>query len=45
MKISNIKQMSRIDPEDISSTPGDKARELKRKRLIKSFLWWGFRDR
>jgi hypothetical protein len=40
MKISNIKQMARFDPEDIASAPGDKERELKRKSLIKSFLWW-----
>jgi hypothetical protein len=45
MKITNVKYMARLDPEDIANTSGDKNRELKRKRLIKSFLWWGFRDR
>ncbi len=40
MKVSNIKQISKLDPEDIKEAPGDAQRELKRKKLIKSFLWW-----
>lgn len=40
MKVSNIKQMSKLDPEDIKLSAGEKEREYKRKRLIKSFLWW-----
>lgn len=45
MKISNVKQMSRLDPEDIASSNGDRNRELKRKALIKSFLFWAAKDR
>lgn len=40
MKVSNIKLMSRLDPEDVKMSTGEKDRELKRKRIIKSFLWW-----
>lgn len=40
MKVKNIKLMQRLDPEDIRDAPGTAERELKRKRLIKSFLWW-----
>jgi hypothetical protein len=32
--------MSRLDPEDIRNSAGDREREFKRKRMIKSFLWW-----
>jgi hypothetical protein len=32
--------MSRIDPEDIRDAAGDRERELKRKRILKSFMWW-----
>jgi hypothetical protein len=47
MKVSNIKQLSKLDPEDIREASGDAQRELKRKKLIKSFLWWstGEKDR
>ena len=45
MKISNVRQMSRLDPEDISQASGDRNREVKRKRVIKSFLWWAAKDR
>jgi hypothetical protein len=40
MKVSNIKQMSKLDPEDIRNAAGEKEREYKRKKLIKSFVWW-----
>lgn len=40
MKVSNIKQMSRLDPEDVRLSNGEKEREIRRKSLIKSFLWW-----
>ena len=40
MKVSNIKQISKLDPDDIRDAPGDAQRQLKRKKLIKSFLWW-----
>lgn len=40
MKVSNIKQMSRLDPEDVQTASGVKLREVKRKALIKDFLWW-----
>ena len=47
MKVSNIKQLSRLDPEDIKDAQGDSQRESKRKKLIKGFLWWsmGEKDR
>jgi hypothetical protein len=45
MKVSSIKQFSKIDPEDISEAHGDSERELKRKRLIKSFLWWSLSEK
>lgn len=44
MKVSNVKQMARLDPEDISNTSGDKLREVKRKKLLKSFFWWAYKD-
>ena len=37
--------MARLDPEDISSASGDRAREMKRKRLLKAFMWWASKDR
>ena len=40
MKISNLKQMQKFDPEDIKNAPGDAEREVRRKSLIKNFLWW-----
>jgi len=40
MKVSNIRQMARLDPEDIRDSSGDKEREIKRKSMIRSFLWW-----
>lgn len=40
MKISNLKQMQKLDPEDIRNAPGDAEREARRKTLIKNFLWW-----
>jgi hypothetical protein len=40
MKVSNIKQMSKLDPEDIRNAAGEKERESRRKRLIKGFVWW-----
>lgn len=40
MKVSNIKLMQRLDPEDVKVSSGEKDREHKRKTLIKSFLWW-----
>ena len=40
MKVKNMKLMQRLDPEDIRDSQGNGDRELKRKRLIKSFLWW-----
>lgn len=45
MKVSNIKQLSKLDPEDIRESNGDSLRELKRKRLIKSFLWWSLSEK
>lgn len=47
MKVSNIKQLQKLDPEDIKDAQGDAQREYKRKALIKSFLWWstGEKDR
>ena len=32
--------MTRLDPDDIRNAAGDREREAKRKRMIKSFLWW-----
>jgi hypothetical protein len=32
--------MARLDPEDIRNSAGDKEREIKRKKVIKNFLWW-----
>lgn len=40
MKVSNIRQMQRLDPEDVVNAPGDKERESRRKTIIKNFLWW-----
>lgn len=40
MKVSNIRQMARLDPEDIRDSNGDREREIKRKKLIRQFLWW-----
>ena len=45
MKVSNIKQLAKLDPEDIRESNGDNLRELKRKRLIKSFLWWSYNEK
>lgn len=45
MKVSNIKQLSRFDPEDVTNAPGDAQRELKRKRIIKGFLWWSLNEK
>lgn len=45
MKVSNIKQISRLDPEDISNASGNNDRELKRKKLIKKFLWWSMGEK
>ena len=47
MKVSNIASIARLDPEDIHNAPGDVQRQLKRKKLIKNFLWWslGEKDR
>ena len=45
MKVSNIKQLSKLDPEDIRESNGDSLREFKRKRLIKSFLWWSLNEK
>eukprot|EP00347_Sterkiella_histriomuscorum_P013521 403364396 len=40
MKVSNVRQMARLDPEDIRDSSGDKEREIKRKKFLRSFLWW-----
>jgi hypothetical protein len=40
MKVTSIKQMKSLDPEDIRDAPGEKAREQKRKAIINKFLWW-----
>jgi hypothetical protein len=40
MKVSNLKFMQRLDPEDIRNSSGEKEREQKRKKVIKDFLWW-----
>ena len=45
MKVSNIKQLSKLDPEDIRESNGDAQRELRRKRLIKGFLWWSLGEK
>lgn len=45
MKVSSIRQFSKLDPEDIKEANGDSQRELKRKKLIKSFLWWSYREK
>jgi hypothetical protein len=45
MKVSNIRQISLLDPEDIKEASGDSQRELKRKRLIKKFLWWSLGEK
>jgi hypothetical protein len=45
MKVSNIKQLQKLDPEDISDSQGDAQREYKRKRLIRSFLWWSMSEK
>lgn len=45
MKVSNIKQIQKIDPEDISEAKGFKEREVRRKKLIKKFLWWSLKEK
>lgn len=47
MKVSNIKQMQRLDPDDIREANGTVLREVQRKKLITNFLWWslGQKDR
>lgn len=37
--------MQRLDPEDVTNAAGDKEREYKRKRIIKSFLWWSMGEK
>jgi hypothetical protein len=34
-----------LDPEDIHNSAGDSQRELKRKKLIKGFLWWSLGEK
>lgn len=45
MKVSSINQLSKLDPEDIREASGDVQRELRRKRLIKDFLWWSLGEK
>ena len=45
MKVSNLKLIKRLDPEDIRNAHGDAEREIKRKKLIKSFLWWSLSEK
>lgn len=40
MKATNIKLMRKLDPEDIREAKGDYQREVKRKAVIRKFLWW-----
>lgn len=40
MKVSNIRHIQKLDPEDIKEAKGDAEREFKRKKIIKKFLWW-----
>ena len=45
MKVSNIRQIIKLDPEDIQQAHGDAERELKRKRLINKFLRWSLGEK
>lgn len=45
MKVSNIRQIQKLDPEDIQDLPGDVEREIKRKRLINKFLKWSYGEK
>ncbi len=45
MKVSNIRQLQKFDPEDIKEAHGDAQREYKRKRIIRSFLWWSLGEK
>ena len=45
MKVSNIKQLQKLDPEDIKDSHGDSQREYKRKRLLRAFLWWSLGEK
>jgi hypothetical protein len=40
MKVRNLNQLKKLDPEDIKSSRGEKERESKRKKLINRFLIW-----
>ena len=40
MKATNIKLMGKLDPEDIREAKGDYQREIKRKTVIRKFLYW-----
>jgi hypothetical protein len=45
MKVSNIKHIQKIDPEDIQQAKGDAARETMRKSLINKFIWWSMKEK
>jgi len=43
MKVSNVALMRSLDPDDIlDSSGGESKRTLKRKALIKKFLYWSY---
>jgi hypothetical protein len=44
MKVTNIKQIQKLDPEDIRLCHGDKEREVQRKKLINRFVTWSWKN-
>lgn len=44
MKVRNIYQIKKLDPEEISLAKGEKEREKMRKKLINKFLMWSSRS-
>lgn len=45
MKVSNLRQIQKLDPEDIQQANGDTARENLRKKLISKFLRWSYGEK